>query len=211
MSKASNVIALPLSRHMDSTKSFPPAEEQHKPDHLATLIEAIAQRQDRAVFHTLLKDFGPKIKAYAIRQGMLEYAEELVQEVMVNIWRRAKQFDRTKASASTWLFAITRNARIDMLRKLNRSSQEVQVESEFLWSLPGEGEPSSAFQLEVHSKKLRESLNDLPTEQREVITKVYLEDKSHQRVAEELELPLGTVKSRVRLALQKLLVILQDF
>ena len=210
MSKASNVIVLPLSRTMDPTKIFPPAEEQSKPDHLAPLIEAVALRQDRAAFRALFKDFGPKIKAYAIKQGMLEYAEELVQEVMVNIWRRARQFDRSKASASTWLFAITRNARIDMLRKLQRTSQEIHVENEFLWSLPGEGEPSSAFQMAVHSKRLRESLNDLPTDQRDVIAKVYLEDKSHQRVADELELPLGTVKSRVRLALQKLQVILQD-
>ncbi|WP_210404771.1 sigma-70 family RNA polymerase sigma factor [Hahella sp. CCB-MM4] len=211
MVKTNNVVVLPLSRTMDShPKAHQTAEDAAKVDHLAPLIEAVAQRQDRAAFRRLFQDFGPKIKSYAIKQGMLEYAEELVQEVMVNIWRRARQFDRSKASASTWLFAITRNARIDMLRKLNRVSGEVHVENDFLWSLPGEDEPTSAFQHAVYSKLLRESLDELPIDQRDVIAKVYLEDKSHQRVANELELPLGTVKSRVRLALQKLKVILQE-
>ncbi len=195
---------------MDSNKASSPADGPNKPDQLAPLIESIARYQDKTAFRNLFKEFGPKIKAYAIKQGMLEYAEELVQEVMVNIWRRARQFDTSKASASTWLFAITRNARIDMLRKLNRSSNEVHVENEFMLSLPGEGGPSQSYQLAVISKQLRNSLNSLPLEQRDVIAKVYLEDKSHQRVADELELPLGTVKSRVRLALQKLQVILQE-
>ncbi len=181
-----------------------------KVDEVAPLIEAVSERRDRSAFRKIFDDFGPKIKAFAIKQGMLEHSEELVQEVMVNIWRRAQQFDRAKASGSTWIFAITRNARIDLLRKLNRINNETQVETDYLWSLPGNDDPTSSFQQALVAKQIRESLNGLPIEQRDVIAKVYLEDKSHQRVADELNLPLGTVKSRVRLALQKLKVVFQE-
>ncbi|MBU6951131.1 sigma-70 family RNA polymerase sigma factor [Hahella sp. HN01] len=212
MQVSNNVIVLPINRKMDPNQQDPDAGEDSasSKDVLTPLIEAVAAQRDRDAFRQLFQAFAPKVKAYAIKQGMLEHAEELVQEVMVNVWRRAAQFDREKAAASTWLFAIARNARIDLLRKLGRSSQETQVETDYLWSLPGSDEPTGAFQQAVIVRNIRQSLGDLPQEQRDVIAKVYLEDKSHQRVAEELSLPLGTVKSRVRLALQKLKVILQE-
>lgn len=181
-----------------------------KVDGIAPLIEAVAANRDQSAFKELFALFAPKIKSYAIKQGMIETAEELVQEVMVNIWRRAGQYDSSKAAGSTWIFAIVRNARIDMLRKSNRFSAEIQVETDHLWSLPGTDDPTSSFQQALISKQLRSSLSTLPLEQRDIIAKVYLEDKSHQHVADELNLPLGTVKSRVRLALEKLRVIFQE-
>lgn len=202
-------VVIPLKPNMDLSPSVQD-DGSGKVDEVAPLIEAVSERRDRSAFRKIFDDFGPKIKAFAIKQGMLEHSEELVQEVMVNIWRRAQQFDRAKASGSTWIFAITRNARIDLLRKLNRINNETQVETDYLWSLPGNDDPTSSFQQALVAKQIRESLNGLPIEQRDVIAKVYLEDKSHQRVADELNLPLGTVKSRVRLALQKLKVVFQE-
>jgi RNA polymerase sigma factor (sigma-70 family) len=206
MSNTAKSVIVPIKKNM-KTNHLPSDEEVSKADHVAPLIEAVSRKRDRNAFKHIYNEFGPKIKSYAIKQGMLETAEELVQEVMVNIWRRARQFNRSKAGGSTWIFAITRNARIDLLRKLSRSSKETQVETDYLWSLPGTDDPTSSFQQALTARQIRQSLTTLPIEQRDVIAKVYLEDKSHQRVADELELPLGTVKSRVRLALQKLKVI----
>jgi len=209
MSNSSSSVVVPITQKMEPTSLSQDGKGQ-KTDLVAPLIESVAKKRDRNAFRSIYQDFGPKIKSYAIKQGMIETAEELVQEVMVNIWRRAEQFDRCKAGGSTWIFAITRNARIDLLRKLNRTSHETQVETDYLWSLPGTDDPTSAFQQALTAKQIRQSLDTLPIEQRDVIAKVYLEDKSHQRVADELELPLGTVKSRVRLALQKLKVIFKE-
>ena len=203
----STVVPFNRKTGNDLTSSMP---NSPKLDQVATWIESIATNQDREAFKQLFCEFSPKIKSYAIKQGMIETSEELVQEVMVNIWRRAQQFDRSKAGGSTWIFAIARNARIDLLRKLNRVSNETQVETDYLWSLPGEDDPTATFQQAAITKQVRASLTSLPIEQREVLTKVYMEDKSHQSVANELNLPLGTVKSRVRLALQKLKVLFQE-
>lgn len=209
MLNSARSVVVPIHTKMESTP-LPPSDSTNKVDHVAPLIEAVSIDRDRSAFRSIYTEFGPKIKAYAVKQGMVETAEELVQEVMINIWRRAQQFDRSKAGGSTWIFAITRNARIDLLRKLNRISNETQVETDYLWSLPGTDDPTSAFQQALTARQIRQSLDTLPIEQRDVIAKVYLEDKSHQRVADELSLPLGTVKSRVRLALQKLKVIFQE-
>lgn len=189
-----------------------PDSAQAKPsdDPLAVLIQRVAKDRDRRAFRELYESHAPRIKAYAIKQGMLDAADELVQEVMINIWRRAQQFDPAKAKASTWVFAIARNARIDYLRKRGRIAAEVPVETHFLWDMPGGVEPTSEHHQASSAEAVRSSLDILPSNQRDVIAKVYLEDKSHQRVAEELGLPLGTVKSRVRLALQKLNAVLQE-
>ena len=134
-------------------------------------------------------------------------AEELVQEVMLKIWNRACTFDASKASATTWIYTLARNCRIDLLRKKFRVREEVDVDE--LWDL---GTEDDMLEDEVYQKRIevdvRESLGGLPAEQRQIITKVYMEGKSHSEVAEELGLPLGTVKSRVRLAMSKLKVML---
>lgn len=208
MARQNNVFVLRTASHMD--KPHTSDNEGSTAAQLADLIHRIASTRDRRAFRELFDSYGPKIKAYAIKQGMLEYSDELVQEVMINIWRRAEQFDSSKANASTWIFAIARNARIDFLRKRGRMSAEVQVETDYLWDMPGVDDPVAEHRQQVAYEAVRASLSILPTEQRDVIAKVYLEDKSHQRVAEELNLPLGTVKSRVRLALQKLNAVLQE-
>jgi RNA polymerase sigma-70 factor (ECF subfamily) len=130
----------------------------------------------------------------------------------VSIWRRSCLYDWRKAAASTWIFTIARNQRIDMLRKMRRTRVERSVATDDLWQIPGEyeDEPVTSLHRLMSEKRVRQSLSQLPEEQLTVIAKVYMENKSHQAVADELEIPLGTVKSRVRLALNKLKVILQD-
>jgi RNA polymerase sigma-70 factor (ECF subfamily) len=181
-------------------------------DQWSQLLEHVGASQDRGAFHQLFEHFGPQIKYYAISNGIANQAEELVQEVMISIWRRASTYDWRKAAASTWIFTIARNQRIDMLRKMKRISVEMPVETEDLWQIPGdnEDEPVTSLHRLMSERRVRDSLRHLPEEQITVIAKVYMQQKSHQMVADELDIPLGTVKSRVRLALNKLKVILQD-
>jgi len=181
-------------------------------DHWSQLLEKVGHSQDRAAYHELFQHFGPQIKYYAMSNGLAHLAEELVQEVMISIWRRATLYDWRKAAASTWIFTIARNQRIDMLRKQQRSSAEMALETEDLWQIPGDGEndPVPSLHRIIAERRIRDSFKHLPEEQVTVLAKVYMEHKSHQIVANEMGIPLGTVKSRVRLALNKLKVILQD-
>ena len=185
---------------------------ESRKDHWSQLLERVGSSQDKAAFQALFQHFGPQIKYYALSNGLSHQAEELVQEVMISIWRRATTYNWRKAAASTWIFTIARNQRIDMLRKMQRTSAETKIEVEDLWQIPGsaESEPVTSLHRMLAERRIRESLVHLPEEQVTVIAKVYMEQKSHQMVAEELNIPLGTVKSRVRLALSKLKVILQD-
>jgi len=181
-------------------------------DPWSRLLEQVGRDQDREAFRQLFEHFGPQIKYYALSNGMVRQAEELVQEVMISVWRRACLYDWRKAAASTWIFTIARNQRIDMLRKGQRQRVETPLETEDLWQIPGdnEDEPVTSLHRIMTERRVRESLSHLPEEQVTVLAKVYMEQKSHQMVADELKIPLGTVKSRVRLALNKLKVILRD-
>lgn len=189
-----------------------PSKPEGRKDPWGPLLEKVGKTQDRAAYHSLFEHFAPQIKYYAISNGMANHAEELVQEVFISIWRRSCLYDWRKAAASTWIFTIARNQRIDMLRKMQRSSAEMTIDTEDLWQIPGdsEDEPVASLHRLMSERRIRESLSLLPEEQITVIAKVYMEQKSHQMVANELQIPLGTVKSRVRLALNKLKVILQD-
>jgi RNA polymerase sigma-70 factor (ECF subfamily) len=189
-----------------------PASSEGRKDPWSRLLRKVGKHQDREAYHALFEHFGPKIKYYAMANGLGSQAEELVQEVFVSIWRRSSLYGWHKAAASTWIFTIARNQRIDMLRKMQRTSAEMPVETEDLWEIPGENEnePVTSLHRLMSERRIRESLYQLPEEQVTVIAKVYMENKSHQMVANELDIPLGTVKSRVRLALSKLKVILQD-
>ncbi|PAV25439.1 RNA polymerase sigma-70 factor (ECF subfamily) [Tamilnaduibacter salinus] len=188
------------------------ARAEGRKDPWSQLLERVGRHQDRSAYRELFEHFGPQIKYYALANGLSSHAEELVQEVFVSIWRRSSTYDWRKAAASTWIFTIARNQRIDMLRKMRRTSRETPVETEELWQIPGENEnePVTSLHRLMSERRVRDSLRHLPEDQITVIAKVYMEDKSHQSVADELGIPLGTVKSRVRLALNKLKVILQD-
>lgn len=174
-------------------------------------LQAVALDRDREAYRELFRHFAPLIKSFALStSGMASnaLAEELVQEVMLKIWNRAATFDAAKASATTWIYTLARNCRIDLLRRKFRVREEVDVDE--LWDF---GTDPEDLHDELYQKRIeveiRESLRALPMEQRQIIAKVYMEGKSHSEVAEELNIPLGTVKSRIRLALSKLKVTLQ--
>lgn len=178
-----------------------PKEMDGEPS-LESLIEAVASRQDRAAFASLFRHFAPRVKSYLMRSGGDEtLAEEVMQEAMVQIWRKAHLFDRHQAAASTWVFTIARNKRIDRLRGERRPELDPNDPS-----LIPDAEPRADALVEAVQNKdvLDAALKKLPQEQSDLIRLAYYDDKSHGEIASETGLPLGTVKSRIRLALSRL-------
>jgi RNA polymerase sigma-70 factor (ECF subfamily) len=170
-------------------------------DEVSDLIEAVAGR-DRQAFGELFRYFAPRIKAWGMRSGGdAASAEELAQETMVSVWRQAGRFDRNRAAGSTWIFAIARNRRIDLWRRESRP--EIDPDDPALSEGPA-APADAAHEARQAEERLREAVNDLPPDQAEVLRKAYFEDKPHSAVSEELGLPLGTVKSRIRLGLARL-------
>ena len=168
----------------------------------AALMARIASDRDRSAFAAIFDSYGPRLKSYLMRQGADEaLAEELVQEVMLSVWRRADGFDPRLASVSTWLFTIARNKRIDFLRRVKRPevlADDPAFQPELVDSV------DAAYEAADDGDRLRQALRGLPPEQAELLKLAYYEDKSHSVIAAETQLPLGTVKSRIRLALQRL-------
>jgi RNA polymerase sigma-70 factor (ECF subfamily) len=168
-------------------------------------IKKIGNSQDKAAFKSLFTHFSPFLKAFLIKSGGVtpENAEELVQETMIKVWRKAPSFSPAQASASTWIYTIARNTRIDWLRKQNRQNPDL-LNAEDLYDERENPTPLSSLS-QIRTKKLiAEQLNQLPTEQAEVLQLMYFQGQSGQQVATTLELPLGTVKSRIRLAMNKM-------
>ena len=166
------------------------------------LIILIARNQDRIAFATLFQSFAPRLKSYLLRQGARPVeAEELAQEAMITIWRKAALFDPARASAATWMFRIARNLRLDAARRDRHASA--------YWADLSEepAPPSTPEFLEAARQRdahVRGEVAKLPAEQLEVLRLSFFQDQPHAQIAEALRLPLGTVKSRIRLALQRL-------
>lgn len=173
-------------------------------DEWSECLTLIAEKQDRAAFTRFFRHFAPLIKAFALSGSTMSqmHADELVQEVMLKTWQKAKAFNPEKAAASTWVYTIARNCRTDMFRRLQKFDTPLAAE-DFTPETDSE-EPFSILQSKRSSDKIRELMAGLPTDQAQILAKVYMEGKSHAEAAAELDLPLGTVKSRVRLAIQKL-------
>lgn len=163
----------------------------------------IAACQDRAAFANLFRHYAPRIKAFMMKGGSdAESAQEIAQEALIMVWRKAASFDRAKASAATWIYTIARNKRIDLLRRSGRPAL-----SEEDWLTVYAADETDADQSVLAGQtyiRMKELMEDLSPDQRVVLQKAFFEDKTHTAVAEELGLPLGTVKSRIRLALGKL-------
>jgi RNA polymerase sigma-70 factor (ECF subfamily) len=173
------------------------------PDEAADLIQAIAERQDRAAFASLFRHYGPRIKAFLMRGGSdPETAQEVAQEAMIMVWRKAASFDRTRAAAATWIYTIARNKRIDHLRRTGRPP--IEAEDWLTIFAPEEEDADKSVLAGQTYTRMKELLGGLSAEQLAVIQKAFFEDKTHTAIAEELNLPLGTVKSRIRLALGRL-------
>ncbi|WP_428482849.1 sigma-70 family RNA polymerase sigma factor [Pyruvatibacter mobilis] len=169
---------------------------------MADCIEAVAARQDKAAFAVLFDYFAPRLKGYLMKLGSSDaQAEEVAQEVMITVWRKAGQFDRRQSSVSTWLYTIARNRRIDVLRR--EKFPDYDPDDPLL--LPSEAEqPDEAVAASEREARVRDALTTLPEEQAELIRLAFFQGWSHSEIAENLDLPLGTVKSRLRLAFRKL-------
>ncbi|SLN43592.1 sigma-70 family RNA polymerase sigma factor [Roseisalinus antarcticus] len=163
-------------------------------------LEAIRDRQDQGAFAALFRHFAPRVKAYLIKSGSApEMAEEVTQDVMATLWRKAHLFDGGRASVSTWVFTIARNRRIDLVRRYQRPEPE-----DLPWGPEAEPEQDEAIVLQEETDKLGKALKSLPEKQRTLIERAYFGELSHSEIAEETGLPLGTIKSRIRLALERL-------
>lgn len=166
------------------------------------LIVRIA-RGDRAAFAAVFGRYAPRVKSYLLRLGARgALAEDLAQDAMLAVWRRAASFDPGRARASTWIFVIARNAWIDRLRreKVELAYRDVSPVSEEC----DDEAPDDAVVRTQTEEKVSAALTTLSEEQRQVVQLSFFEDRPHSEIAEALSLPLGTVKSRLRLALIKL-------
>ncbi|UTA48633.1 sigma-70 family RNA polymerase sigma factor [Simiduia sp. 21SJ11W-1] len=174
-------------------------------DQWSLALTRIAEQRCRQSFATFFQHFSPLLKGFLMKGSRLNgaQAEELVQEVMIKVWNRARQFDSTKSSATTWLYTIARNSRIDWLRRQANAETEELIADDLYEDEAGET-PFTQLQHARDQQTVASALATLPEEQALVLKKVYMESKSHSEVSNELGLPLGTVKSRVRLALKKL-------
>ncbi|MDO9414352.1 MAG: sigma-70 family RNA polymerase sigma factor [Pseudolabrys sp.] len=175
---------------------------------MARLIEAVAARQDREAFASLFDHFAPRIKAFLMRTNLpAAGAEELAQEALLTVWRKAPQFDRDRAGASSWIFTIARNLRIDSARREQRGKVlDLEASEDFEPPVP----PDAEVMATERDTRVRAALEHLTVEQLRVVRLSFFEGKAHGDIATELELPLGTVKSRIRLAMNRLRDLLGD-
>jgi RNA polymerase sigma-70 factor (ECF subfamily) len=189
--------------------------ENNKPDvrkpkdcavEMAAHLDTVAKERCKASFAKIFGYFAPRLRSYALKQmGNEAIAMELVQDTMSNVWQKAHLFNAEKGSPSTWIFTIARNIRFDMLRKLKNRKEDVCADD--MWPILCEqtADPKEkSLEEKVTLQQVGELFNQLPEKQKAVIEAIYIEGKSQQEVADELEIPLGTVKSRTRLALQRL-------
>lgn len=166
----------------------------------AALMLRVAREADEVAFAALFAHFAPRIKAFLMKSGApAALAEDCAQDVMATVWRKSAMFDPARASAATWIFTIARNRRIDILRRDARAEPE-----DLPWGPEPEPDAADALALQQETNRLGVALASLPLAQRELIERAYFSDQSHGEIARITGLPLGTIKSRIRLALEKL-------
>lgn len=166
----------------------------------AALVERVHKMQDRAAFAAIFRHFAPRVKAFLLKSGAGEaLAEECTQEVMATLWTKAHLFDPSRASVSTWIFTIARNRKIDAIRRQRRPEPE-----DLAWGPEAEPDQEDVVAFRQESEKLGEAIAALPEKQRDLVEMAFFGDLSHSEIAEQTGLPLGTIKSRIRLALDRL-------
>lgn len=165
------------------------------------MLADLAATRDKKLYAQLFHHFAPRVKAYIIRLGVNgAAAEELTQEVMLSVWRKAHMYHMEKAAASTWIFTLARNQSIDWMRKQKYPEYSLEEWSETAME-EGQGEQS------VTSDRMIKAIETLPEKQAQVIYMSFFEGRSHGDIASRLDIPLGSVKSRIRLAAEKLKLI----
>lgn len=163
-------------------------------------MRRIRDNGDQDAFGELFRHFAPRIKAFLMKTGADNtLAEECAQEVMATLWRKAHLFDPSRASVATWIFTIARNRRIDVIRRQRRPEPE-----DLTWGPEAEPAQEDILSLQQESEQLRQALATLPAAQRDLVERAYFGDLSHSEIAAQTGLPLGTIKSRIRLALDRL-------
>lgn len=176
--------------------------------YLAELMQRIALSGDRAAFRALFEHFAPRLKGYLVRLGLESgRAEELAQEVMVTVWRKADSFDRAQGSVATWVFCIARNRRIDLFRREKTAQLD---EHDPALQPAAEAAPDAGLDADQRQVRIAAALAELPEAQRALVRAHFYEDLTHSEIAEQTGLALGTVKSRLRLAFGKLRAQLHD-
>ncbi|MEM9030892.1 MAG: sigma-70 family RNA polymerase sigma factor [Pseudomonadota bacterium] len=175
---------------------------------MTDLLQRIALHNDAEAFRILFENFAPRVKSYMIRQGAdPATAEELAQETLMTVWRKAQLYSGEKGSATTWIYTIARNLRIDRIR---RETVWQELPDGLNEEPSGDLPPDEVVSQGERRDRVQAALRTLPQDQHEVVILSYLEGLSHSEIAERLELPLGTVKSRMRLAYQKLRETVED-
>lgn len=165
-------------------------------DHMAR----IRDHRDKTAFAELFQHFAPRIKGFLMNSGAdASMAEECTQDVMATLWRKVHMFDPSRASVATWIFTIARNRKIDLLRKQRRPEPE-----DLPWGPEAEPEAADVIALQQETELLGQALATLPAAQRDLIEKAYFGDLTQREIASQTGLPLGTIKSRIRLALDRL-------
>ena len=166
----------------------------------AGLMVRVRDRRDREAFAALFRHFAPRVKGFLMKSGAsATLAEECAQDVMATLWQKAHLFDPTRASVATWVFTIARNRRIDALRRARRAEPE-----DLPWGPEPEPDQGEVMEAQQETAQLGRALASLPEPQRALIERAFYGDLSHSEIAAETGLPLGTIKSRIRLALEKL-------
>lgn len=179
------------------------------PDELARLVMRVAVEGDKRAFAALFRFYAPRLKSFLTRQGYGENeCEDLVQETMLNIWRKASSFDPVKAGVSTWIYTIARNLGIDRRRREGRGATWREL------TTFDEADPDPSAEARIISSesesRVRVALTSLPAEQAAVIQMTFYGEDPQADIARTLGIPLGTVKSRVRLALARLRKTMED-
>ena len=177
---------------------------QQSPAHgeLADLLMRVAEVRDKTAFAQLFEHFGPRIKGFMMRKGAdAELAEDLAQDTMITVWRKAHMYSRDKGTVSTWIFTIARNRRIDWVRRSDNMQHADIADYDQASDDPNSDETVTSQQ---EAKFVAEAIEELPDDQKQVISMAFMEDLTQMEISNRLNLPLGTVKSRMRLAYQKL-------
>lgn len=190
--------AEPQSQHVPVKKDKTVAE-QNEADWIQ-VMERIRIHKDEAAFKTLFLYFAPRVKAFLMKSGASNtLAEECAQDVMATLWQKAHLFDPSRASLATWIFTIARNRKIDALRKDRRPEPE-----DLPWGPEAEPDQADVLEMQQAAERLGNAVKQLPEKQRRLIERAYYGDVTHSQLAAETGLPLGTIKSRIRLALKRL-------
>jgi RNA polymerase sigma-70 factor (ECF subfamily) len=169
---------------------------------MAALVARVAESRDREAFVALFDHYAPRLLVYLHRLGAEPaLAEEIAQDTMVTLWRKAEQFDARKSSVGTWLYRIARNRRIDLLRRTRGATVELDAAV-----LPPDGAPRAddAMDADDRARFVRRAMDGLPEEQLTLVRLAFFDGRSHSEIAAATGLPLGTVKSRIRLAFTRL-------